>query len=83
MKSNFAPLFTFFVTLLNLEKTFLSNLIIKVKLFFSRKKKLSGDEATILPICLFFNSRATVTEEEIKEAFSESNFEVKAFKFFP
>ena len=27
--------------------------------------------------------RATVTEEEIKEAFTASSFEVKAFKFFP
>ncbi|CRK94842.1 CLUMA_CG008334, isoform A [Clunio marinus] len=29
------------------------------------------------------NIPATVTEEEIKEAFTASNFEVKAFKFFP
>lgn len=30
-----------------------------------------------------FIHRATVTEEEIKEAFTASSFEVKAFKFFP
>lgn len=27
--------------------------------------------------------RATVTEEEIKEAFTQNGFTVKAFKFFP
>lgn len=32
---------------------------------------------------LFISFRATVTEEEIKEAFTASTFEVKAFKFFP
>jgi polypyrimidine tract-binding protein 2 len=31
----------------------------------------------------FIPYRATVTEDEIKEAFSDNGFEVKAFKFFP
>lgn len=40
-------------------------------------------------IKLFYNKvlsllfRATVTEEEIREAFTKEEFEVKAFKFFP
>ena len=32
--------------------------------------------------CKFY-CRATVTEEEIKEAFTKNGFTVKAFKFFP
>jgi polypyrimidine tract-binding protein 1 len=28
-------------------------------------------------------NRATITEDEIKEAFTSNGFEVKAFKFFP
>ena len=31
----------------------------------------------------FLTYRATVTEEEIREAFTKDEFEVKAFKFFP
>lgn len=31
----------------------------------------------------FFLHRATVSEDEIKEAFTNSGFSVKAFKFFP
>lgn len=32
---------------------------------------------------MFYFYRATVTEDEIKEAFTTHSFEVKAFKFFP
>lgn len=32
---------------------------------------------------VFSFHRATVTEEEIREAFTKDEFEVKAFKFFP
>lgn len=32
--------------------------------------------------CFYFH-RATVTEDEIKDAFTTHSFEVKAFKFFP
>ena len=35
----------------------------------------------ILFVCFIY--RATVTEEEIKEAFTTNEFDVKAFKFFP
>lgn len=29
------------------------------------------------------SNRSSCTEEDIKEAFTSNNFEVKAFKFFP
>lgn len=35
-----------------------------------------------LPIIRFIY-RTTISEEDIRDAFTKNNFEVKAFKFFP